>query len=675
MAAEDRVNAQNSWHLDLIDHMGHMLSNNDASVGGTDASGQPNFQMASTTLDAGVKIYSYRVDSVFNQTFKLVGGLNRSGKKDDGAEEEADDAEGAEGEGGEGGEKEEGEKDEKKKKISAKKAAAIAAAAAAGTAHLEENVEKLNLTKLDVSFDVDPLFHRTSAKFDEGGAKGLLLNNLSLHKGTELVFDSTDAPSSSGKKEEAESPESPASVLAPIPASALSGLIPSDQSSKHVAKEFVEFWANINGMSVVTPDGDGEEEEEVEEEEEGEGPVAGAAILDDDGGYAAYEPDPSFDDDYDDDAKEAEAMLSMREEAMGGDEEGNVADVMSLEELKERRASIGGAEVTVEEEVEILAPEVAAARGLLSQHAQKLLTVGQRWAGPGHWKFKAPAKGGGGGGADGGSKGRKAKAAFLIDFNSRAAVVKEIEGTPLPAKGSTTLTAAARAKAKATETTLPHDYHCTVEPLEALFDKPSHRVSYSAKKKLMKKVVTGGGAAPVDISDGVVGGEEGGVREETPPSPMPNTGFDGTYADDDDAFDNGFGGGGDDDDVPTMEPLGEEGAVASAGAGGVEMVAQPTRVAKIDIGYAKRAKTVDIKALKEDVWALLQEEGKKAGKKGGEISFQAVLNRLHEKMPDKSKLEEVSFAYCFICLLHLANEKTLEVVGDGDMKNMKVKLP
>ena len=68
-------------------------------------------------------------------------------------------------EGGAGGDGETaGADEEKKKQVSAKKATAAAAAAAAGTAHLEENVDKLNLTKLDVSFDVDPLFHRTSAK-------------------------------------------------------------------------------------------------------------------------------------------------------------------------------------------------------------------------------------------------------------------------------------------------------------------------------------------------------------------------------------------------------------------------------------------------------------------------------------------------------------------------------
>ena len=633
MAAEDRVNAQNSWHLDLIDNMGHMLGGEQT----TDEHGNPNFQVASTTLDAGVKIYSYRVDSVFQRAFKLVGGLNRSGK---GGEEVVD--EGAEVEGEEGAE---GEKADKKPKISAKKAAAIAAAAAAGTAHLESDINKLNLTKLDVTFDVDPLFHRTSAKFDEGGAKGLLLNNLALHKGTELVFDSTDAV---GKKATAKGgPESPASVMnPPIPRSALAELIPKDHASKHVSREFTHFWAHINGTTPVSPDGDGDEEEEEEEEEYVESAPISAAILD--GDYAAYEPDASFDDDDDAEAREAEKMLSMREDAMGTDEEGNVADVMDLSD----RAFFGGL-VEIEEEVEILAPEVAAARGLLSQQAQKLLTVGQRWAGPGHWKFKAPSNAVGGGAGPKALK--KEKVAFLIDFAQAKRVAKEVEGEKPAPKGTTTLTQAARAKAKATETTLPHDYHCTVEPLEALFDKPARRVSYSAKKTIMQKKKIRDPNAPFDISDNL-----------TPPSPMPNTSG-GEYADDDDAFDNGFGGAGDDDDMEPPAPI--------IGADGVEMVAQVQRVAKVDIGYAKKAKTVDIKALKEDVWTLLQEEGKKKGKKGGEISFQDVLNGLHKKMPDKSKLEEVSFAYCFICLLHLGNEKTLEITGDGDMKNMKVKLP
>jgi condensin complex subunit 2 len=45
-----------------------------------------------------------------------------------------------------------------------------------------------------VAFNVDPLFHQTSALFDEGGAQGLLLNNLSVYAGCEVVFDSFEVP-------------------------------------------------------------------------------------------------------------------------------------------------------------------------------------------------------------------------------------------------------------------------------------------------------------------------------------------------------------------------------------------------------------------------------------------------------------------------------------------------
>ncbi|CAN5975860.1 unnamed protein product [Sphagnum jensenii] len=45
-----------------------------------------------------------------------------------------------------------------------------------------------------VAFTVDPLFHQMSAQFDEGGAKGLLLNTLSAFQGCEIVCDSWVAP-------------------------------------------------------------------------------------------------------------------------------------------------------------------------------------------------------------------------------------------------------------------------------------------------------------------------------------------------------------------------------------------------------------------------------------------------------------------------------------------------
>ncbi len=45
---------------------------------------------------------------------------------------------------------------------------------------LEKNLNNINTAKYDLEFDVDPLFSKTSAKFDESGTKGLLLNNISV---------------------------------------------------------------------------------------------------------------------------------------------------------------------------------------------------------------------------------------------------------------------------------------------------------------------------------------------------------------------------------------------------------------------------------------------------------------------------------------------------------------
>ena len=50
----------------------------------------------------------------------------------------------------------------------------------------------LQLKKFELEFSVDPLFKKASADFDEGGAKGLLLNHLAIDSTGRIVFDSSD---------------------------------------------------------------------------------------------------------------------------------------------------------------------------------------------------------------------------------------------------------------------------------------------------------------------------------------------------------------------------------------------------------------------------------------------------------------------------------------------------
>lgn len=45
---------------------------------------------------------------------------------------------------------------------------------------------------MELEFSVDPLFKKASADFDEGGAKGLLLNHLAIDSSGRIVFDSSD---------------------------------------------------------------------------------------------------------------------------------------------------------------------------------------------------------------------------------------------------------------------------------------------------------------------------------------------------------------------------------------------------------------------------------------------------------------------------------------------------
>lgn len=57
---------------------------------------------------------------------------------------------------------------------------------------METNESALTVKRAEREYAVDPLFQKRSAIFDSGGAKGLLLNVLSVHNGYELVFDSLD---------------------------------------------------------------------------------------------------------------------------------------------------------------------------------------------------------------------------------------------------------------------------------------------------------------------------------------------------------------------------------------------------------------------------------------------------------------------------------------------------
>jgi condensin complex subunit 2 len=146
-----------------------------------------NFQRASCTLDGCVKIWTSRVDSVGTETGKLLSNLANEGKAgaddDDDGEAGSDNPDANEG----GARKRKNHRPE---------------------STLAKNTAQLRSKKLELEFSVDPLFKKTCADFDEGGAQGLLMNHLSLGVGADgglrVVFDASDSMGKAGEEEEEE---------------------------------------------------------------------------------------------------------------------------------------------------------------------------------------------------------------------------------------------------------------------------------------------------------------------------------------------------------------------------------------------------------------------------------------------------------------------------------------
>lgn len=158
-----KINATNSWNFALIDYfhdMSLLRNTSDNSI---------NFQRASCTLDGCVKIWTSRVDSVGTETGKLLGSLANQGRDDDDENSDNPDA----------------DPTQTKKKRVHRPAATLA-----------KDPAQLRSKKLDLEFHVDPLFKKTCADFDEGGASGLLMNHLSLGSGDDalrIIFDAGDS--------------------------------------------------------------------------------------------------------------------------------------------------------------------------------------------------------------------------------------------------------------------------------------------------------------------------------------------------------------------------------------------------------------------------------------------------------------------------------------------------
>ncbi|MCO5573432.1 hypothetical protein L7F22_027203 [Adiantum nelumboides] len=735
MATDNKINATNTWNFALIDYFHDMSllksDNGDGSI---------NFQKASCTLDGCVKVWTSRVDSVVVETGKLLSGLQDDGKEANtrgGRGRNADDEEG------------EGEEDvdgsgQKKKKARSKEPTLV------------KSFNQLAVKKLDLEFTVDPLFKKTSADFDEGGAGGLLMNHLGVDSKARVVFDASDVPG----QDDVEEGETPVvvedeDVQSEFDQEDEGDMTETEQTSKSDRNgDFIDltkirsklFGQNdfaigqedalgtlLTEMTVCptfasfrfAPDDNTPFSALMADNENGSTTNAPTFGFDTMAQSNTWEDEPMndgavFDDGMDD------AFGEIGGGAMNGLYAGS-AEPFDYQEATFDDGEEGGNFFTGEGSVQPRGPpDFSSLQGILNNSSDQLFEgddffgyfdqkMSKNWAGPEHWKMRnvIASTTGGANAANGGApekSARKQKEPFVIDFTSSDGAVTSKElfetgrgqaGTLLPAsRDSDDLYL------------LPEDRHFSSKQLLRLFIKPRAMLNPRRHGQMLDERAAMRTDAEADYwiqaaaqNGGLEGQGGAGLGfDDGDDAGMPEVPFDTQFFHEDD--DGGF------------DPMGEatENALALEPEDEEELATQALkRIRPEFVNYAKKAKRVDVRKLKDNIWRELaifagedeeedpetsaeqsgsgmgDESGRHSTPKPGDTmdldksalvkrdptdprSFDAVLSGLRKLYP-KDRMDEISTSFCFICLLHLANEEGLRIqTGSNDLSMLAGKV-
>nr|XP_036580623.1 condensin complex component cnd2 [Colletotrichum truncatum]KAF6788618.1 condensin complex component cnd2 [Colletotrichum truncatum] len=716
MATDNKINANNSWNFALIDYFHDMslLKEGDGV----------NFQKASCTLDGCVKIYTSRVDSVATETGKLLSGLADSNNKK--KDREGDDIEGEESE-------EEVDEDGNVRKKPKRKTQR------SSEATLAPSFSSLQLKKFELEFAVDPLFKKTSADFDEGGAKGLLLNHLMIDAQGRIVFDSSDdvgdahtsktrkkdtteddddeegtpGPSMVQEEQEPEPEEETEDVeidLGALGAKFFSDLTQLDELDICPSLKTFDLGNPSGSMDIPflrAPEdwrGDNDKDKTADLLGDNSGMFIdgdnAAGFDDDDLGLGGFDlgADVAFGEGGEAWAREAALEPQMRVYDAGLNDDG-VAGGDGMEMLDQDNGdfviSMSHAQNADKMHEDIL--------GYFDQALQK------NWSSAEHWRIRkikdvnkpaAPAKQ------------RKEKEPFEIDF---AAPLDQALADVLYTKASSNSAISMPKKdwKSKSRNLLPDDKHFNSKSLLNLFLKPKARLS--RRRVLGNKSGAFGNAGqdrdvPAGEMDEAFWAQQKepmqSIEEETA---LPQGDYDANFFQDDALP---FAGGLEDDEddfadarehfSPTAE--GDPGATETAGmtallggdaatnaltgAFGTTLVTQTRRLRPDYVQYARVAKRVDVRRLKEEIWKGMGLETEDMDSnssppavptgppedpsKDPTLKFTEVMNNL-QTVYSRPLMEDISTSFCFISLLHLANEKGLVVEKTPDLTELMIR--
>ncbi|KAM6930764.1 condensin complex subunit 2 isoform 1-T1 [Xenentodon cancila] len=592
LSTENKITTKNAFGLHLIDYMADILKQKDSEL--------TNFKVSAGTLDASTKIYAVRVDAVHADAYRVLGGLGGDTKpgEDLGPKEEDGDEEGVAG----------GEVTAKqpKKRRPPKKT-------------VEQNLSNINCAESERRCEVDPMFQRMAASFDETSTAGVFLSVLfSEDSRCELLFPSHMTLLQSRPSYCPPSPQA-------VPASPfMAGLMRS--------QEKCSICPSLQDFSFTSWNPDQTMNQLLEKMKHGE------HVFD---VNAEPEPEPEeddcpdFDADYEDGSAECEEGSKEHKEACEASGSGKGRDVIPIGEG----------------DIATMCLQLSSQPREYSYFSPRTMAT---WAGPGYWQFKPkhkldhlPDKE---------TRKRKPKKTFEIDFGDDVDFDTYFRTTRAATTNNKSALSVCNKK-----TTLPSDFQFPPETLSQLSLKPSSSLTQEAQKRLSGELGEGIGDYDYNNANDTANfcpGLQGGDSDDDV------EGFTGS----DDTQPSGDGVPPPSQDLEGVSTYGEE-----------DLVPEPHRVNKIEINYAKTAKKMDMKKLKNSMWTFLTESPEKPTQPAvetqevcGEKVFSQTTKALLQRLPN-TMAQNLSVPLAFVALLHLANEKNLELVKVDDMSDIIIK--
>lgn len=562
------------------------------------------------------------------------------------------------------------------------------------------------MNKLDSAFDIDPLFHKMSKTFDEGGAKGLLLVNLGVgDKGCNIVFDSkagcedeeprtknhsgdvsTDDPQN---EERREGFVDISSLLAKLDTSAIESLslVPQlaslrEQYAQLEQEGFVEEGGQCTRRYACTQEEENEADMSIHQEAIERSRASQGALG------TSFAASHSYDEDDDNDPPDfAPDDFGAGDD---GDDEGfdqfvaldnNGARFSSISFQDSVASGLSESQPKERSQADVLLDVICSGNVLGSKEGdyeyfdtQALETsmAGNLWAGSAHWKRTEPVrrrrerqehdkkktKR---------TKPKKSKKGSFVNLTATPVLEDLLRTPPKGKRGTNPLQLSKTIVTKYTKegNVLPPDSGIGVDKLAGLFLRPNAVVQLLHSNNEDGKPSTG---------------------------KRKSVCFDSAVETFGAAFDDGSFGGNEDNDGPGFAFVDDDDHGLDTDNSDDFIMEELKAVRKVDtknvqVGYATVAKKVDVRRLKRDLWTEIEStiippkeqdhvEDEEEGPTDEEsstfetpaktknlegLSFQDAVRDM-----EMSKTQvDVTLPFYFICVLHLANEKGLRLETSG----------